>query len=97
VQFDSQYDTLDLSSFSECTTIAANAFSCQSGTARYSINLQFFGTTAPYASMDVNFDNNGNRIARDTTLDGPIKYLFLPDSITAVGTATFRFDYSFNS
>jgi hypothetical protein len=98
VQFTDQYDTLDLSSFSECTTIASSAFSCEGTTTKNVLNKKFFGSAADYGNNNNNFfDSNGNFILRNTTLDGPIKYLFLPDSITAINNGAFRRAYSFNS
>jgi hypothetical protein len=99
VQFTDQYDTLDLSSFSECTTIANSAFICEGSTAKYVLNKQFFGSTAIYVSGSKNyFDGNGNlSIVHNQSLDGPIKYLFLPDSLITIGERAFRLAYSFDS
>jgi hypothetical protein len=61
------------------------------------INIQYFGTTAIYKSLSSYFDGSGNPVTRDENLDGPIKFLFLPDSITTLGRSSFRLDYSFDS
>jgi hypothetical protein len=82
VQTVNTYNTLDLTGFNDCIAIGDNAFSAANSTKKNFLFGSSYSVENP---------------TRDPALEGPIKYLKLPDSITSIGANAFRRSYSFNS